>query len=77
MKALQVALANLRDATKPIDSTDRIILLNHIEEMRNATLDEVTVSPPISGAQRSPEWMKGWTACKEAWDMSDFLRKSK
>lgn len=33
MKALQVALANLRDATKPIDAADRVILLNHIESL--------------------------------------------
>lgn len=34
MDALKVALANLRDATKPIDAGDRVILLDEIERLR-------------------------------------------
>lgn len=36
MKVLQVALANLRDATKPVDAADRVILLTEIESLRTA-----------------------------------------
>ena len=46
MKSLQVALANLRDVTKPLDAADRVILIDHIALLeffapdRNAIIEE-------------------------------------